>query len=81
MASTVQQGTPELVILQLSASWFTTARHAPTSSRTGPQLFKNIYLKIAYLKNCQLGVKVGRLRAPLLGDSSLPQHLYYYYYY
>ncbi|RNA35123.1 hypothetical protein BpHYR1_053232 [Brachionus plicatilis] len=22
---------------------------------------------------------VGRLRAPLFGDSSLPQHLYYYY--
>ncbi|RNA19029.1 hypothetical protein BpHYR1_004165, partial [Brachionus plicatilis] len=37
MASTVHQGTPELVIVQLSASWFATARHAPTSSRTGPQ--------------------------------------------
>ncbi|RMZ92772.1 hypothetical protein BpHYR1_009707 [Brachionus plicatilis] len=38
MGSTVQQGTPELVILQLSASWFATARHAPTSTRTGLQV-------------------------------------------
>ncbi|RMZ92771.1 hypothetical protein BpHYR1_009706 [Brachionus plicatilis] len=36
------------------------------------KLFKNIYLKIAYLNNKQLAVIVGRLRAPLLGVSSLP---------
>ncbi|RNA25147.1 hypothetical protein BpHYR1_047134 [Brachionus plicatilis] len=31
------------------------------------------------LENMQLAVIVGRLRAPLLGDSSLTQYLYYYY--
>ncbi|RNA08212.1 hypothetical protein BpHYR1_024337 [Brachionus plicatilis] len=31
-------------------------------------------------KKRQVAVIVGRLRAPLLGDPSFPQHLYYSYY-